>query len=189
MAHKFNAKNKSKLDNEWRRKVFEPFEVIKKLKIKNDDILADIGCGIGYLTIPAAKTLNNGYIYAMDTSDEMLEDVEKKIKEEDISNIRLVKTDEYDLKVDKNLITYGYMVNVLHEIEDKSKFLSNVKDILKVDGKIAIIEWEKEKMESGPPLNHRLSKGEVKKYLENTGFEVNVELDFSGFFYGIIAKK
>ena len=85
MAHKFDAKNKHKLDNEKRRELLPPEEILIKLGLHEGDIMADIGCGIGYFTNPASKIAgDSGNIFAMDISPEMLQDVGIKIKSNNI---------------------------------------------------------------------------------------------------------
>ena len=63
MTHKFDAKNKHKLDNEKRRELLPPDETLIKLGLHEGDIMADIGCGIGYFTIPASKIAGDSGIY------------------------------------------------------------------------------------------------------------------------------
>ena len=70
--HKFDPSNKSKLDNEWRREVLPPFKVLESLGLENKYIIADIGCGIGYFTIPAAELTAPNKVYALDISGDML---------------------------------------------------------------------------------------------------------------------
>lgn len=65
--------------------------------------MADIGCGIGYFTIPASKIVgNSGNIFAMDILPEMLQNVVAKINDNNISNIEIILTEENDLKLEDN---------------------------------------------------------------------------------------
>ena len=144
MAHKFDIKNKHKLDNEKRRELLPPELTLINLHLQEGDIMADIGCGIGYFSIPASKIVGKtGKIFAMDISPEMLQDVEIKIKENNISNIEIILTDENDLKLEDNKVTFAFISNVLHEAEEKENFLNEVKRIIAPNGKVAIVEWEK----------------------------------------------
>lgn len=53
MAHKFDPENMHVLDMEERKKIFPPEKALAAAKLKEGDALADIGCGAGYLSIPA----------------------------------------------------------------------------------------------------------------------------------------
>jgi len=190
MMHKFDPVNRNKLDNEWRRKNLPPLPTLEKLGLSEADIVADIGCGIGYFTIPAAKIINcRNKVYALDILEEMLAEVEKRASLAGVSNIVTIKTNEYDLKLPDESITFALLVNVLHEIEDKMKFIVEVKRALKAEGKIAIIEWEKEKMEVGPPISHRIGKEEVIELLSSSGMRLDSSMQFTNLYYGLVAVR
>lgn len=188
MAHKFNPAHKNKLDNEWRRQVLPPKATLENLGLVSGDIVADIGCGIGYFTIPAAEIVSpNSKIYALDTSKEMLAEVERRAKTAGISNITVIETGEYDLKLPDEAVNFVLMVTVIHEIIDKEKFLMQAYRILKPSGRLVVIDWEKKQTEAGPPIGHRLDKREAKEILKSSGFEVRKELGIADVFYGLVA--
>ncbi len=189
MAHKFNPINKNKLDNEWRRENLSPLETLEKLGLKATDSVADIGCGIGYFTIPAAQIIGENKIYALDTSPEMLAEVQRRSKELAIDNVETVKTEELDLTISGESVSFGLMVNVIHEIVDKNQFLEETSRILKPGGKLAIVDWEKGKTEMGPPIDHRIAKEDVVSMLEELGFHWQQTLSFTENFYGLVLVK
>lgn len=189
MAHKFNPNNKKKLDNEWRRENLPPVETLEKLGLKPDDVFADIGCGIGYFTIPAAKLIGNNSAYALDTSPEMLAEVELRGKAEGLNNIKIVKTEELDLMIPDESVSFGLMVNVIHEIVDKNQFLEESSRIIKPGGKLAIIDWEKGETEMGPPVDHRIGSDELTAMLKEIDFDCQETMTFTENFYGLVFSK
>jgi len=188
--HKFKAKNKNKLDNPKRREILPPKETLERLGLMAEDTMADVGCGIGYFTLPAAKIINKeNKIYALDILDEMLDEVKNKSKELKLENIVAVKTAEYDLKLEDKSVSFVIMVNVLHEIEDKIRILKEIHRILKPGGRIAVIDFEKKETEMGPPVDHRLSREETLSLLESAEFEMLNAIEISDTFYGLVAVK
>ena len=190
MTHKFDPINMSKLDNAWRRENLPAVQTLEQLGLSSTDIVADIGCGIGYFSMAAAEILKKqNKVFALDTSDEMLDEVEKRAKVADATNIITVKNEEYNLKLPNELVTFAILVNVLHEVDDKQGFVIEIKRILKQQGKLAIIEWEKKSMEMGPPESHRVDKDEVIEIVESCGFELNNTMEFAEMFYGVVFVK
>lgn len=188
--HKFDPINKSKLDSPKRRQMLPPDIVLERLGLKEDDHMADIGCGIGYFTFPASEIIDpKNYIYAIDISQEMLEEVKKESKEKNIKNIRTIKSTENDLKLEDENVSFALMVNVFHELDEKSSMVKEIYRILKTDGRIAIVDFEKKQTQSGPPVEHRISKDETMKFLEDAGFEFEKQEEFADTFYGIVAVK
>ena len=189
MAHKFNPINKNKLDNEWRRENLPPVETLEKLGLQGTDVFADIGCGIGYFTIPAAELIGNNSAYALDTSPEMLEEVELRSKAAGLNNIKTVKTAELDLLIPDETVSFALLVNVIHEIVDKNQFLEEISRIIKPGGRLAIIDWEKSETEMGPPIDHRIAKDDVIAMLEEIGFHRQETQSFTENFYGLVMVK
>ena len=60
-----------------------------KLKPSPGDVVADIGCGTGSISILAAKKA--GFVYAIDFRKEAITVTEKNIKESGINNIKLIQ--------------------------------------------------------------------------------------------------
>ncbi len=190
MTHKFDVNNRNKLDNPKRREMLPVDEILTRIGVKEEDKLADIGCGIGYFSIPAAQVVgSNGSVYALDVEPKMLEVVEEKKEKNNLMNIQTLLTEEYDLKLEDAVVSYGFMCTVLHEIEDKSKFLEEANRIIMKDGKIAILEWMKKESDWGPSINHRVDSSEVMKLLLETGFRDNEMIELNEYFYVVIATK
>jgi ubiquinone/menaquinone biosynthesis C-methylase UbiE len=190
MTHKFDIKDRHKLDNAKRREMLPPEKTLISLGLKKGDIMADIGCGIGYFTIPASKIVgDSGRVFAMDIIPEMLQEVEIKMSKENVSNVETVLTKENDLKLEEDKITIAFISTVLHETEDKEKFLREVKRIISPEGRIAVIEWQKINSEFGPPIEHRLDKTDLIEILNTIGFSNISTLDIGENFYGLIAQR
>ncbi|MBS3790512.1 MAG: hypothetical protein KGY66_06315, partial [Candidatus Thermoplasmatota archaeon] len=72
-----------------------------------------------------------------------------------------------DEKIDKS-----FLLNVLHEIEDM-RTLDELYRVMKTDGKICIVDWDREKItERGPPAHERLTLDEALKLFEGHGFVI-----------------
>lgn len=188
MAHKFNPENRNKLDNEWRRENLPAEATLLSLGLTPEDSMADIGCGIGYFTIPGAEIVNNR-VFALDTSEEMLKAVNHRISFAELSNVTTLKTEEYDLKIPNDSVTFALVALVLHEIDDKERMITEIQRILKPNGRIAVLEWIKEDMEMGPPCDHRIGKEMLDDLFTSKKFEVIESREFAAVFYGSVYRS
>ena len=93
MAHKFDIKNMKKLDSPQRRKLMPPKITLLELGLKKGNIVADIGCGIGYFTIPAAEIVSPNPVFALDSSQEMLDYM---MENNTCENVKPIKTNTYN---------------------------------------------------------------------------------------------
>ncbi len=190
MAHKFDFKKSKNLISDKRKKLLPAKEILHDLGLKNGDIIADIGCGIGYFTFPAFEIVGlEGKVYAMDISLEMLNEIEKIIKDQTISNIEVVKTIESKLIIDDDTINFAFASTVLHEVDELDSTLQEIKRITAHNGKIAIIEWKRVKSDLGPPIEDRLDPSVLIEKLKETGFRNIKNSDLSEYFYTITCLK
>ncbi len=169
MPHKFHPKKAKHLDSIWRKVFLPPDKVLHAIGLKSNDIFLDIGAGTGFFAIPASKMLTEGKVIACDTQEEMLQLLSHKIKEQNITNIDIIHSQENNPLVPQEMATRAFMSFVLHEVENKKEMLGNIYRALKKGGAIAIIEFSKCAI-FGPPHSERISPERLKKLLEETGF-------------------
>lgn len=184
--HKFNIKNIEKLDNEERRKTLPPKETLLRFGVNDNGILLDVGCGMGYFTIPAAGILTKHKAIGIDIMPEVLDMAMDRTK--DISNIEFLKSEEYKFPVEDKCIQYVLISNVVHEVEDRIKYLKEALRVKKQEGYLLIIDWEKKEMQIGPDVNERISREEMKGLCSEAGFELVEEIDISSSYYGLKFK-
>ena len=179
-----------KLDNPLRRKRLPPMETLSDLGLGPGEIMADIGCGIGYFSFPAAAIVGPaGKVYALDISEQMLKAVEAEKNRQNIANLEVVRTEEYDLKLASASVTFAFVCNVLHGVQDLERFTAEVRRLLAADGRISIIEWGEKETGFGPPLEHRLASARLVSLLERLGFSAISRRDLGEDYYAISAQK
>ncbi len=190
MAHKFDINNMHKLDNPRRREVLPPDEILRKLNINKGDVFADIGCGIGYFSLPAAKLVGEtGVVYALDISSDMLKVLEEKVRLDQLANVRPIISEAYNLPLRDSAAAIAFTCNVIHEVGDRYRFLNEMKRILTDNGTVVIIDWEKAQSDYGPPVEHRIDKSEISYALAELAFREITADNLNGYFYMITAKK
>lgn len=190
MTHKYKVINKSKLDSPKRREVLPAKKILDVAGIRQSDIVADIGCGIGFFTFPLSEAVGDeGIVYALDIEKEMLDDVEAGMLERNIKNVRPIVTQEYKLILEDKSVDTAFLCTVMHEVKMRQKFLKEVNRILCPDGRIIIVEWIKKGSDFGPPADHRLDPDVLKRNLQRTGFNDIQIMDFNDYFYIASARK
>ena len=189
MAHTFNPDNKDKLDSKQRRRDLPPEKILKKFSLQASDTIADVGCGIGYFTIPLAQVVNSP-VYAFDIAQEMLDEVAVKRKEYGLDNIKLINTKQEADYLPADKVDFMLMSNLIHEVENKRKFLADYLQIVKSGGRLAIIDFKKKSAAQGPPVKERISKAELYKLLEEKlGLKLELVSDLNEQQYAVIAEK
>ncbi len=186
----WNTDKAFKLDNEKRKKSLPPKETLIKLGLKKGFNIADIGCGIGYFSIPAAHIIGeNSKVYAIDTSIDMINILLEKLKNEKLKNVQVKHSNGYDLNIISASVEFAFCCNVLHEVKDKEKFLREINRIVDKKGIFAIIEWKKIQTGAGPAIDKRIAYEELKNIIEKNGFTEIEKVNLNQSLYGITARK
>ena len=92
-----------------------PQEVIRNMKLKSTDVVADIGAGTGYFTFRISPVVSQGRVYAVDIQPEMLAIIRQRIKVWKVKNVVPVKGTIMDPKLPESSIDLILMVDVYHE--------------------------------------------------------------------------
>jgi len=190
MTHKFDAGQKNKLDNPERRKLLPPKETLQKLLLSSGDIVADIGCGIGYFTLPAAELAGpQGTVFAIDIAETMLAEIKTRAIASGLTNITTVKAKENSFPLPDQAATFGLVCFVLHEADNLEQFVDEITRIIAAGGRLAVLEWEKKITPNGPPVEHRLAKEVVVQMLAAKGFSSIQTIELNEQHYALIAQK
>jgi ubiquinone/menaquinone biosynthesis C-methylase UbiE len=124
-----------------------PNRVMEELGVKPGMIVADIGAGIGYFTLPFAEKIGpTGHVYASDVDGGALAYLDKRRREEGLDNITIIEGLAADPLLPENRIDLALIVNTIHLVEDKPAFLNNVRKSLTKGGRMVLIQWDAEKM-------------------------------------------
>jgi len=168
MAHKFDPQHIDKLLNAERVKEINPKELLASFGLKQGQVFADVGCGPGFFTLPAAELIGEkGKVYAIDTQQEMLEFLKKRNPPQ---CVHLLISGEENIPLKDAEADFALMAYVLHEVRDQTVFLIEVLRILKKNGILLVIDWKKLKEEKGPPIEERLTEEQAKGFLKKAGF-------------------
>lgn len=147
------------------RNIFlSPKELIKRLALKNNFRVLEIGPGPGYFSVSLAKLLTYGKLDLLDIQQEMLDYAKKRIQKKGLQNVDYHLGDGKSLKFSDELFDRILMVTVIGEVENQKNYLEEIHRILKNDGILSISEL------AGDP--DKLSIKELTMLVEPVGFKL-----------------
>ena len=165
-----------------------PQEVLNELKIEGEMIAADFGSGSGGWAIPLAKRLKFGKVYAVDILEEPLSALKSKAEIQKVYNIETINSNvEKGIKLPDLSCDLVLLTNLLFQIEDKKRVLTEAKRVLKKGGKILVVDWLPEALQG--PREGRVSPDEVKKMAEDLNLKLEKEFKAGVFHYGLVFTK
>jgi ubiquinone/menaquinone biosynthesis C-methylase UbiE len=134
--------------------------------------VADIGAGSGYMTVRLAKIVGPmGRVYANDIQPGMLELLQQNVARNKLTNVTPVLGGIDDPKLPPDSIDLAIMVDVYHEFSEPQKMLQRIRESLKPDGRLVLLEYRAEDPNVPILRDHKMSKAQVKQELEHEGFK------------------
>jgi SAM-dependent methyltransferase len=166
-------------------------EIMYRMRIRKGDVVADIGAGSGFFTIPlAVKVGAKGWVYAEDIQKEMTDYISQKVKKLRLRNIRVILGKVEDPLLPNNSLNYAFIANTYHSLAKPLLLLKNLKKDLRSHGKLVIIDWDPTKDPLfGPPKEVKIPVDTVIKEAEGLGFKFIEKHDYMPYHYFLIFKR
>jgi ubiquinone/menaquinone biosynthesis C-methylase UbiE len=163
------------LEKEWET-YFKASQTLHTLGLRRGMILADLGCGYGTFSIPAAQIVGNrGIVYAIDVDPKMVERVSERAHRIGLTNViartgDIIASPRKKPGIPARSVDLALLANIIHGTRKKVHLLKSVSRILRDNGSIAVINWKLERTPRGPPMKLRPTEDETGSYLINAGY-------------------
>ena len=152
-------------------------EIIGELNLKGDEVVMDAGCGDGHNAIKILEDYDHkGLVYAVDIYDASIEDMQAYKDENNVENLINIEADitEGIPGVDDESVDVILMVNVFHGFKASRKLdeaVTELRRIVKKDGKIAIMDYKAWDVPNGPPTKFRSSPQDLENLFNKHGLK------------------
>lgn len=174
-------------------KFLNPEEIISSLEFLPGMKVAHFGCGTGFFTFSVARKIGNeGLVYAIDIQPEKVETIQSQAKILGLNNIEAYRAnleEKKGAKIKNENVDWVLIVNMLYQNKKKHEVLAEAQRILKVGGKILLIDWESKDRSFGPEMDLRVSQDELAIIIDSNDLSVWKKISVGNFHFGLILVK
>jgi len=165
------------LVREDREKYEQPEKVIDALRLTSEMTVADVGAGVGYFSLRISPRVPQGKVLAVDIQPEMVQLLQKNIREAARTNIEAILSTETDPHLSPMSVDLALMVDVYHELQYPEEMMSGIRRGLKRDGRLVLVEYRGE--DPNVPIKplHKMSKEQIMKEFPPNGFKLVEQFD------------
>ena len=164
ISHVMGHQGATWLERPEREREENTSEMIKSLKLKAGDQVADIGVGTGYIARRLAKVIGaKGTVFGVDIQPEMLLLLEKNMKKDGLDNVKGHLGTISDPKLRENSLDFVIMVDVYHEFSHPYEMMHGIVKALKPGGRVAFVEYRGEDPKVPIKRLHKMTEVQVKK--------------------------
>ena len=169
----------------WQR----PAEVVALLGAAPGQTLVDLGTGTGYflpfLSVAAGAA---GRVLALDAEPAMVEHVRRRAEREGLAHVEARAVTESDPGLEAASVDRILIVDTWHHLPDRAAYAARLRDALRPDGVILVVDFTAESPH-GPPPEHRLAAEAVAAELEAAGLRTEIAEEGLPFQYAVRARR
>jgi ubiquinone/menaquinone biosynthesis C-methylase UbiE len=161
------------LDRPERESEEAPDKALALIGIPPGSVVADVGAGSGYFTVRLARLVGeSGKVFANDIQPEMLARLAERVRAERLANVVTVLGDEANPRLPAGSCDLVLLVDVYHEFSEPQQMLRGLREALKRDGRLVLLEYRKEDPKVPIRFEHKMSVSEAKTEVEAEGFRL-----------------
>ena len=147
--------------------------VMDLLGIHAGSTVADIGAGGGWFTVRAARRVGSaGTVYAVDINPDAARFIEQRAQKEGLQNIKTVVSKPDDPSLPHDAVESVLLLKTYHEVADPVALMRNLRESLKPDAKVGIID------RNGKSENHGVDRAIVVREMSDAGYQLAQQEDF-----------
>lgn len=156
----------------------QPDAALDAIGIAKGSTVADVGAGAGYMTWRmAARVGPAGKVYANDIQQKMLDLLRRNMEQRKISNVETVLGTIDDPKLPPAAIDLVLLVDVYHEFSEPQKMLRHIRESLKPDGRLVLLEYRAEDPNVPIRPEHKMTVEMAKMEVEAEGYRLDKVLE------------
>lgn len=171
----------------------DPENNIKQFKLGEGMIVADLGAGSGFYTIPAGRAVgSSGKVYAIEVQKDFLSKIKNDATKAHVSNVEVIWGNIEKIggtKLRGESVDAVIVSNTLFQLEDKTTLAQEVERIVKPGGKVLVIDWSDSFGGMGPDPLSIMSSQSAQTLFEKNGFTLEEKINAGEHHYGMIFRK
>jgi cyclopropane fatty-acyl-phospholipid synthase-like methyltransferase len=147
------------------------------LGLQPGSTIADVGAGGGDYTVKLAREVGEaGRVYAVDISASALNRLRSRVSSENLQNVQVIEGAVDDPRLPAAALDAALIVNAYHEMTDYPAMLRRIREALKPDGRLVIVEpiadSARDRSRDQQTRQHQISPDIVLRDLKAAGFDV-----------------
>lgn len=154
--------------------------IVESLDLIPGMVVADIGAGTGFYTHLFAEAVgDSGKVYAVDISENFIENILRIAKKQGLKNIEGIISTPTSAELAPASIDLAFICDTYHHFEYPQTMLASIHKSLRPGGKLVIIDFRKQPgVSSGWVMSHvRANEVTVIKEVEAAGFRLVAQQD------------
>ncbi|QIX60688.1 class I SAM-dependent methyltransferase [Hymenobacter sp. BT18] len=145
--------------------------LLRELRLKSTDVVADLGAGTGYFTFRISPLVPRGKVLAVDIQPEMVAVLKETKARRKATNVQPILGTVQNPNLPANSVDLVLIVDAYHEFDHPREIMQAVQAALRPGGRIALVEYRAEDPNVAIKRIHKMSVAQARRELEAIGLE------------------
>lgn len=172
IAHVMGHEGASWLDRSDRAQEEGTDQLLRELKLKPTDVVADIGAGTGFFTFRMSALVPRGKVLAVDIQPEMLESLRQTRAKLGANNVIPVRGTTQNPNLPAGEVDLVLIVDAYHEFDYPREMARAIKQALSPTGRLALVEYRAEDPNVPIKRIHKMSVAQARREMAAVGLRL-----------------
>jgi ubiquinone/menaquinone biosynthesis C-methylase UbiE len=167
----------------WQR----PTRLVRALRLRPGQTVAEIGAGSGYLVRRLARAVGpRGRVYAVDAEPRMLPILLERLHRARITNVTPVLGRDDDPLLPDGACDLVLVVNTYHHFPGGPRYLRRLARLLRAGGRLVNVDFHRRETPVGPPLERRIARETFLRDARRAGLRLVREVTLLPYQYCLV---
>jgi SAM-dependent methyltransferase len=144
--------------NPKRKRWQKPAVLVRALRLRRGQVVAEIGSGPGYFTPLLARAVGpSGHVFAVDPEAQILDVLRTRMAKARVKNVTPVLSRDDDPMLPRGRCQVAIIINAYHHVHSGPALLRSLVAALPREARIINVDWN-ETSEFGPPPKRRIPR-------------------------------
>ncbi len=146
--------------------------LLRELKLKPTDVVADIGAGTGYFSFRISPLVPKGKVLAVDIQPEMLTALRETAGKQHIHNVIPVRGTTQNPNLPERGVDLVLIVDAYHEFDHPREMMRAIRNSLSPTGRVALVEYRAEDPNVPIKRIHKMSVAQARREMAAIGLRL-----------------
>jgi len=147
--------------------------LVRELRLKPTDVVADIGAGTGFFAFRLARLVPRGRVLAVDIQPEMITELTERRAKNGLLNVQPVLGTTADPRLPADGVDVALLVDAYHEFDHPREMgLAIARALRPGTGRLALVEYRAEDPNVPIKAVHKMSVAQARREMAAIGLEL-----------------